>query len=727
MVTPRTLDQGLLAVVLLVAVTLFAFWPVLEGEFLQWDDPSTISQNPDLNPPGLSKTLGFWDWTRPRMDLYVPLTYTVWAALAAVARAHQGLEVEGAATLDPKVFHAASLGLHVLSAVLVLLLLRSVLQRSGLTRKRALWPAAIGSAFYALHPLQVEAVAWASGLKDVLSGSLCLLAIVLYLAWSGRRGTFGATSHAPLRPVPGISERDPDRDGSADIPVGSRSPESHAGLKSLFRDVAADIGRSRGLFAVATLAFLLAVLAKPSAIVAPLVAGVLAAAFYGAGFRRPGSSLTPTAHGPAPNTGDGKAHWRKDGGRGPKEQGEPQRSQARSADVDRDSQTVTAASAGVGLGDRPIDRDPAVPAVRAPGGGERRLSALPLRVRPLLPLLIWVALSLPLLVVARRAQPADWGFRSPLWSRPLVALDALAFYAFKLVLPLDLGLDYGRSPDWLVTSPQLWLTWLVPVALGALVWMLRRRAPWLAAAGLVFVLALLPVLGLVRFDFQRHSTVADHYVYVAMLGPALALAFLAALRSAREQAAMGLLLLAPLAVLTRLQTASWHDTVSVMTRSLAANPSSIAAHINLGHIAYVQRRTDEAILHYEAALAVRPDDLKAHNNLGNALVRMNRPTEALQHYRVTLEGQPDNPGIHFNIGNALGQLGRLDEAIREYLESLRLRPDVAQVHVNLASVYLRAGRAPEAAEHYRQALRLEPDAADAKQGLARAEAALAAH
>lgn len=648
----KSLRARILVLAVLAVVALAAFWPVLSGQFLQWDDPSTLSQNPDLNPPTLSKTLGFWDWSRPRMDLYVPLTYTVWAGLASFAR----VPLEGgprsgtaeASVLDPRVFHAANLALHVLAAFVVFAILIRLLgihtslrlvavsePRSGQTRRlldvdpaSALWSAALGAALFAVHPIQVEAVAWASGLKDVLSGVLSLVAVWLYLESKTRTGKDGA----------------PNVGGAAITGVSS---DARSGRRRR--------APSGWLFAAATLSFVLAVLAKPSAVVTPLIAGVLV--LY----------LERETKGPITDDAaevDGKRTW---------------------------ASWLTLA------------------------GWRRRLA-------PLAPLGLWLALSLPLILVARRAQPANWGFSSPVWARPFVALDALAFYLYKLMLPLDLGLDYGRSPDWLVTSRQIWWTWLVPVAAGLVVWALRRRTTWVVAASLVFMLSLLPVLGLVRFDFQRHSTVADHYLYVAMLGPALVIASIAALRPRREQAVLAVLVLTPLAVMTYAQSGYWHDTVTLMSRTLTVNPSSPAAHINLGHIAYSQRRIGEAIEHYEAALATRPDDLKAHNNLGNALLKVNRPAEALDHFLVTLEGQPDNPGIHFNIGNALRRLGRDDEAVHEYEESLRLRPDDASVHVNLATLLLEKGQPERAAEHFREALRIEPNAADAKQGLARAMA-----
>src|SRR5262249_33688899 len=108
--------------------------------------------------------------------------------------------------------------------------------------------------------------------------------------------------------------------------------------------------------------------------------------------------------------------------------------------------------------------------------------------------------------------------------RPLVALDAIGFYLRKLVLPMNLAGDYGRTPRAVVESGALWTSWIAPIALIAILIMLRRRAPLLLLAACFFVAPLLPVLGLVPFDYQEFSTVADHYLYLSMLSVALAFA-----------------------------------------------------------------------------------------------------------------------------------------------------------------------------------------------------------
>src|SRR5205814_471550 len=93
--------------------------------------------------------------------------------------------------------------------------------------------------------------------------------------------------------------------------------------------------------------------------------------------------------------------------------------------------------------------------------------------------------------------------------------------------------DYGRSPQWVLGQPEVYYTWAATAVLLAVPWHFRRSARWALASVLLFVVALLPTLGLVPFDYQRYSTVADRYLYLAMLGPAVASSAQPPTRSAR--------------------------------------------------------------------------------------------------------------------------------------------------------------------------------------------------
>jgi protein O-mannosyl-transferase len=147
--------------------------------------------------------------------------------------------------------------------------------------------------------------------------------------------------------------------------------------------------------------------------------------------------------------------------------------------------------------------------------------------------------------------------------------------------------------------------------------------------------------------------------------------------------------------------------------ALQYRPVYPEAHNNLGLALEDLGKATEAREHYETALRMRPDFAEAHNNLGNVEFGLGRFSEAVKQYEQALEIQPDYAEARNNLGNALSNLGRITEAIAQYEQALVLQPDYPEAHFNLGAALEQLGRIPEAVGHYEQALRLKPDFAAA--------------
>ncbi len=356
----------------------------------------------------------------------------------------------------------------------------------------------------------------------------------------------------------------------------------------------------------------------------------------------------------------------------------------------------------------------AVPVVAAVAGLAVRRQPLKQILKEMAP---WIVLAAAMVVVTRMAQPqARMDFIPAMWQRLLVAGDALAFYLRRLAMPFSLGPDYGRTPAAVLGQGWVYLTGVAPYLLAAaLVWK-GRRSPYLAPAA-VFVAALLPVLGLVPFHFQDISTVADRYLYLAMLGPALALALLLSRRGTAAVWACSVLVLGTLGVRSACQAKTWKDSRALFEHALKVNPGSCLAHNNLGGLLLEEGNTLEAAGHFAAAIRSNPDDAAAYNNMGKALLKQGKAGPAAGYYEGALALKPRSVEAHKGIGLALKMQGKLQDAARHYEEALRLAPGSAQAHNNLGNILQEQGMIPGAITHYLKALELDPDFIEAHNNL----------
>src|SRR5439155_3416327 len=310
-------------VVLIVVVVLVTFAPLLRCQFTDWDDPDTIWANPHLHPATLANIAHYW--THAEGELYIPLTYSIWGALA-----HLGQAQEPNGTIGPSaaVYHGANVAVHAMAAVVAFWILRRLIRND--------WAACAVALVFALHLVQTELVAWASGMKDLLAGLFVLIALWQYVAWIEHR--------------------------------------------------------RRWQYALVLLAMTLGMLCKPTAVVTPLLALVIDVSLIG---RSPRAAM-----------------------------------------------------------------------------------------RSLWPMFV---LAIPCVLWTRAAQPPSLGAHVPLWQRPIVACDALAFYLWKLIWPNRLGMDYGRAPRLTLSQGSIWITWGVPATLAAMLWFLRNRARPVGAGALIAV------------------------------------------------------------------------------------------------------------------------------------------------------------------------------------------------------------------------------------------------
>jgi protein O-GlcNAc transferase len=156
------------------------------------------------------------------------------------------------------------------------------------------------------------------------------------------------------------------------------------------------------------------------------------------------------------------------------------------------------------------------------------------------------------------------------------------------------------------------------------------------------------------------------------------------------------------------QQRNYEEACRRLAMALQIDPSSAAAHGDLGRVLKAERRYEEAVASFKRALEIAPERRETYGDLGATLAEMGRHQEAIASYRASLQHWPNSPAAHNAIGNLFKALGRHGEAIASFASALRLAPDDVHAHFNLGAVFAKLHRYEEAVACYRRALRILP-------------------
>jgi len=307
--------------------------------------------------------------------------------------------------------------------------------------------------------------------------------------------------------------------------------------------------------------------------------------------------------------------------------------------------------------------------------------------------------------------------------RILLASHALWFYAGKLLWPANLVFSY---PRWTISASSPFDYFWLAMTAGfiAVVYFTRSRiGRSVEVAALFFAATLSPMLGFIMVFTFRYSFVADHYQYLACLGPlTLAAAGLTKAFARLEkrgtllQSIVCCALLFTLAALTWRQCAMYRDWDTIWRTTLAKNPRSWMAHNNLAHSLERAGRLNEAVAHYQIALKLKPG-FEYNYNLASPLLKLGRVDEAIAHYERALKLNPKYAEASNNLGCALWQKGKIAEAIPYFRRAIAINPAYFEAHYNLGDALLRVQQSDEALIEFRKAVELDPADAQAQRKL----------
>ncbi len=161
----------------------------------------------------------------------------------------------------------------------------------------------------------------------------------------------------------------------------------------------------------------------------------------------------------------------------------------------------------------------------------------------------------------------------------------------------------------------------------------------------------------------------------------------------------------------------FQEAVAHYTEALRLNPANYRAHNNVGNVLYAQGKHDAAAAHFTEALRLNPGYAEAHMNLGTILSHRGKYEAAEAHFAEAAWLHPGDDKARNNLGKVLYTQGKDEGAVAQFTEALRLNPGFADAHNNLAVVLDKQGKYEAAVAHFTEALRLNPNLADAHDNL----------
>jgi Tfp pilus assembly protein PilF len=157
--------KSILIVLILIALTLCIYWPVQNYDFINFDDPTYITENSHVQM-GLRADGLRWAFSTNFFGLWNPLVWLSFMLDFQLFRFNAGG------------YHWTNVLIHLLNTILLFFLFKNL---TG-----AIWRSAFVAALFAIHPINVESVAWVSERKNVLSMFFWLLTMLCY-AWYVRK------------------------------------------------------------------------------------------------------------------------------------------------------------------------------------------------------------------------------------------------------------------------------------------------------------------------------------------------------------------------------------------------------------------------------------------------------------------------------------------------------------------------------------------------------------
>jgi tetratricopeptide (TPR) repeat protein len=647
---------------LLAAATIAVFWQVSRHEFVNFDDPAYVTFNPvvreGLTWPGVA-----WAFA----NLHGEATY--WHPVTWLSH-----------MLDCQLFglksgghHLTSLFLHTLNTVLLFVVLRRMTGRRG--------SSAMVAALFALHPLQVDSVAWIAERKNVLSAFFFLLTLWAYVRYAEVRG---------LKTGDGKYGKGDGRDEMGERRQRTKDSTTHHAPRII---------SPRFWYGLAVVMFALGLMSKPTLVPLPFL-------------------LLLLDYWPLRRMQNEECRMQKEEARSPESRVTRHGSRITLLLEKLPFLALTAASSVLTL------------------RGHESLGALASAEELPVNLRLANAVVACALYLRKLVWPVDLSvfyLHPGRWPAGAVAGSALVVLGVTAAVVWQ-----ARRRPYLIVGWLWFLGMLLPVIglVQAHVQALADRFAYLPVIG-VFIMA---VWAVAEWIAHLAATIPDNHRWTQMdtdkkhPEPGFSATGTCSPAGDREQVerksqtglrnlyssmfiggaplfgyGLAALVLAGCVVMTSLQLRHWQDSVTLLQRAVRVEPANFIARLMLGNAFFERHRLDGALREYQAALRLRPDYPEAWLRAGVALTEEGRPADAMPYLTKASELAPGWPEPQRRLALAWLRQGRVKEAHAAYQQLVPLMPATAEGCRDLADMLAEGQQYAEALHYYCEALRLKPD------------------
>ncbi|UCF06321.1 MAG: tetratricopeptide repeat protein [bacterium] len=298
-----------------------------------------------------------------------------------------------------------------------------------------------------------------------------------------------------------------------------------------------------------------------------------------------------------------------------------------------------------------------------------------------------------------------------------IAARAIANYVRLLILPTNLTAEYPFPDAAPLHTPAVFFSILLMIVLVAcIVWSYRR---WHGASfGILWVcLTLVPVANFI--PLTPHF-IAERYLYAPSVGFCIIVAvFLRHLYDRRFehmpavfQRYAALLCIAIVCVFSALMTirrnADWESDITLWSKTVRQQPSSMIAYNNLGYAYQRAGMLDSAARAYQSAIIINPTYVMSRYNLASILAKRERYDEALEQYIAIARIDPTFVRAYYGMGSIYAWKKQTERAIEAFEEAVRRYPRYAKAHYRLGMLYRSRGSLDRGIEHLRKAVECNP-------------------